>query len=158
MGILSNFSVKQFQSNMFRVGPHLDVLTVFHKPSLPASVRVVNLLKTASANSQETATEDQAADHSAQNNAVAREPFELEVTEADPTPDQVKSILDYLGNGKAATLVKGASSTSDALRKLKESGDAFQRPVVVDWNQGRAVVGDNESEILKLVKELPKKS
>jgi predicted methyltransferase MtxX (methanogen marker protein 4) len=157
MGILSNFSIPQFKSNMFRVGPSLDVLTVFHKPSLAASVRVVNILKTASANAQETATEDQATDHSAQN-AVAREPFELEVTEADPTPDQVKSILEYLGNGKAATLVKGASSTSDALRKLKESSDAFQRPVVVDWNQGRAVVGDNESEILKLVRDLPKQS
>lgn len=128
-------------------------MTVFHKPSIPASTRVVNLLKTASAHSQETATEDQASDHSAQNQAVAREPFELEITEADPTPDQVKSIFDYLGSGKAAQLVKGASTESDALRKLKESGDNFQRPVVVDWSQGKAVVGDNESEILKLVKK-----
>ena len=29
------------------------------------------------------------------------------------------------------------------------------RPVVVDWNQGRAVVGENESEILKLVRDVP---
>jgi arsenate reductase-like glutaredoxin family protein len=133
------------------------VISVFHKQSVPASVRVVNLLKTQSANAQETATEDQASDHTAQNQA-AREPFELEVTEADPTPDQLKNIFEYLGDGKAAQLVKGASTVSDALRKLKESGDNFQRPVVVDWNQGKAVVGDNESEILKLVKELPKSS
>jgi arsenate reductase-like glutaredoxin family protein len=41
------------------------------------------------------------------------------------------------------------------LRKLNENGDNFQRPVIVDWNQGKAVVGDNESEILKMLKEKP---
>lgn len=134
------------------------MISVFHKSSVPASVRVVTLLKTASAHSQETATEDQASDHTPQNKAAPRDPFELDITEADPTPDQLKNILDYLGNGKASQLVKGASNQSDALKKLKESGDNFQRPVVVDWNQGKAVVGDNESEILKLVRELPKQS
>ena len=130
-----------------------DVISVFHKKSIPASVRVVNLLKQASAHSQETATEDQASDHSGQNKFTSRDPFELEVTEADPTPDQLKNIFDYLGNGNASKLVKGTSNYSDALRKLKESGDNFQRPVVVDWNQGKAVAGDNESEILKLLRE-----
>jgi hypothetical protein len=28
--------------------------------------------------------------------------------------------------------------SSDALRKFKESEDLFQRPIVVDWNNGRA--------------------
>lgn len=154
---LSNFSIKPFVSNMFR-SKTLDVITLFHKPSLPASTRVANLLKTASAHASETATEDQASDHSHQNTAVAREPFDLEITESDPTPDQLNSIFEYVGGGKAAQLVKGASTQSDALRKLKESGDNFQRPVIVDWNQGRAVVGENESEILKLLRELPKPS
>ena len=79
----------------------------------------------------------------------------MEITEAAPTPDQLKSIFEYVGAGKAAQLVKGASSQSDALRKLKEDGENFQRPVIVDWNSGKAVVGDNESEILKLLKEKP---
>ena len=48
--------------------------------------------------------------------------------------------------------MKGAASESDALRKVKENGDAFQRPVVVDWGRGKAVVGEKESEILKLLK------
>lgn len=107
----------------------------------------------ASAAAQETATEDQASDHSHQ--ATAREPFETEITEAPPTPDQLKNIFEYLGSGKAAQLVKGASSQSDALRKLQENGDNFQRPVLVDWNHGKAVAGDNESEILKMLKEKP---
>ncbi|ETN40154.1 uncharacterized protein HMPREF1541_04430 [Cyphellophora europaea CBS 101466] len=140
---------------MFR-SKTLDVLTCFHKPSVSASTRVVNLLKQASAQSQAHATEDQASDHTPQNTSVTRDPFELDITEAPPTPDQLKNIFEYLGSGKAAQLVKGAASESDALRKLKEDGDNFQRPVVVDWNQGKAVAGENESEILKLVREQPK--
>ncbi len=60
-----------------------------------------------------------------------------------------------MGSGKAAQLVKGASSQSDALRKLSENGDNFNRPVLVDWNNGKDVVGENKSEILKLLKEKP---
>jgi len=115
----------------------------------------VNLLKQASAHAAETATEDQASNHSHQTQLTNREPFELEITENAPTPDQLSSILEYVGVGKASQLVKGASSQSDALKKLKESPENFLRPVVVDWNQGKAVVGENESEILKLVREVP---
>lgn len=128
------------------------MITLFHKPSVPASVRVSNLLKQASAQASETATEDQASDHTAQNAAVTRDPFELEVTENAPTPDQLKSIFEYLGSGRAGDLVKGAASESDALRKVNQDGALFVRPVVVDWTSGKAVVGDKESEILSLLK------
>ena len=87
---------------------------------------------------------------------MQRGPFELDVTEAEPTPDQLRSILEYIGAGKVGSLVKGASSEGDAMKILKQSADAFQRPVVVDWEQGRAVVGDDESAIQKLLKEGPK--
>ncbi|OAP56743.1 hypothetical protein AYL99_08855 [Fonsecaea erecta] len=130
----------------------LDVITLFHKPSLPASVRVQTLLKQASAQAAETATEDQASDHSHQNATVTRDPFELEITEQPPTPDQLKSIFEYVGSGRAADLVKGAASESDALRKVKQDGSLFTRPVVVDWSAGKAVIGDQDSEILKLLK------
>jgi arsenate reductase-like glutaredoxin family protein len=131
------------------------VITLFHKPSAASSVRIATLLKQASAHAAETATEDQASDHSHQTQVTNREPFELEITENAPTPDQLSSILEYVGVGKASQLVKGASSQSDALKKLKENPENFLRPVVVDWNQGKAVVGENESEILKLVREVP---
>lgn len=117
---------------------------------------MATLLKTASANASETATEDQASDHTAQNKVSAREPFEMQITEDPPTADQLKSIFEYVGTGKAAQLVKGAASQSDALRKLGENGgEGFIRPVLVDWNGGRAVVGDDESEILRMLKEKP---
>lgn len=130
------------------------MITLFHKPSVSSSVRAATILKQASAAASATATEDQASDHSHQNKQAPREPFELEITESPPTADQLKSIFEYIGgNGKPAELVTGAASQSDALRKLAEDGDAFKRPVVVDWINARAVVGDHESEILKLLRQ-----
>ncbi|OJD20740.1 hypothetical protein ACJ73_07921 [Blastomyces percursus] len=150
---------------MFRFHKTLDVITIFHKPSLPASTRVLTLLKQANADAA-AATLDQASDVP----ASRRSEFELNVTEDPPTPDQLKNILDYVGAGvggevakarggaamvRPGDLVQGARDRLDALRRLKEDGARFVRPVVVDWNNGTAVIGDNESEILKLVREIP---
>jgi arsenate reductase-like glutaredoxin family protein len=55
-----------------------------------------------------------------------------------PTPDQLGSILEYLGPSKAGSVVKDATGSTDALRKFNASPNVFQRPVVVDWNNGRA--------------------
>ncbi|KAL6710709.1 hypothetical protein ACN47E_007766 [Coniothyrium glycines] len=129
-----------------------NVVTLFHKPSNQASIRVLTLLKQANAQSAAHATEDQASSHEAQNKAERTE-FELDVTEAPPTTDQLKNILEYLGGPSAASkVISGASDESDAMRRLKADGDAFQRPLVVDWNQGKAIIGENESEILNLLR------
>ncbi|KAH8169899.1 hypothetical protein LIA77_10443 [Sarocladium implicatum] len=135
---------------MFRFRKTLDIITLFHKPSNPASTRVATLLKQASANAQAGATEDQASDHSHQSHP-AREEFELNITEDAPTQDQVQTILDYVGESKVQSIIKGAQDQKDALKRFKENKESFQRPVTVDWNNGKAVVGDSESEILKLV-------
>ncbi|KAF5024943.1 hypothetical protein F66182_2985 [Fusarium sp. NRRL 66182] len=137
---------------MFRFHKTLDIVTVFHKASSPASVRVANLLKQVSANATSGATLDQASDHSAQTSPI-REQFELNVTEDPPTDDQVKTILEYVGTSGISKIIKGANNEKDALRKFKESKENFNRPVVVDWNNGKAISGDNESEILKLLKQ-----
>ncbi|KUL85468.1 hypothetical protein ZTR_06765 [Talaromyces verruculosus] len=148
---------------MFRIHKTLDIITLFHKPSLPSSTRVLNLLRTASANASEAAnaTLDQASDTtptpSGSGSSVAdgplRDDFEIEVTESLPTPDQLSTIIDYLGSKgvKAGAVVQGAASKDDALKKLSESG--FARPIVVDWSNGKAVIGDNESEILRLLRK-----
>ncbi|KAK0387851.1 hypothetical protein NLU13_4096 [Sarocladium strictum] len=136
---------------MFRFRKTLDIITLFHKPNNPASTRVATLLKQASANAQAEATIDQASDHSNQT-SPARDDFELNITEDAPTQDQVQTILEYVGKNKIQSVIKGARDQKDALQKFKENKDSFQRPIVVDWNNGKAVVGDNESEILKLVK------
>ncbi|KAH7398916.1 thioredoxin-like protein [Phaeosphaeria sp. MPI-PUGE-AT-0046c] len=133
-----------------------NVVTLFHKPSNEASTRVLTLLKQSNAQAVAHATEDQASSHQAQNKAERTE-FELEVTEEPPTGDQLKSIMEYLG-GSAGKVIQGASDESDALRRLKADANTFQRPLVVDWNQGKAVIGDNESEIMKLVRAIPKET
>lgn len=107
----------------------LDVITLFHKPALPASLRVQSLLKQASATASGHATEDQASDHSHQTHPHRQE-FELEVTEEPPTPDQLKSILEYVGAQKASTIIKGAKDEADAMKKLKENADNLNRPIV----------------------------
>lgn len=61
-----------------------------------------------------------------------------DVQEGPPTSDQLSSILDYLGPSKAGTVVKDATGSSDAQRKFKADESSFQRPVVIDWNNGRA--------------------
>jgi hypothetical protein len=113
-----------------------NVVTLFHKPGNEASVRVHTLLKQANAQSVAHATEDQAASHQAQDKAERTE-FELDVTEAPPTSDQLKNILEYLG-GSPGKVVQGASDETDAMRRLKADGNTFIRPLVVDWNQGKA--------------------
>ncbi|EFZ03754.1 uncharacterized protein G6M90_00g060460 [Metarhizium brunneum] len=136
---------------MFRFHKSLDIVTVFHKASSPASTRVANLVKQISANAQAGATIDQASDHTAQTQP-SRDPFELNITEEPPTVEQVQTILDYVGKPSISKVIKGAHDEKDALKKFRESRESFLRPVTVDWNNGKAIAGDNESEILKMLK------
>lgn len=92
-------------------------------------MRVHNILKQASATATEHATEDQASDHSHQTKA-SRQSFELNVTEDPPTQDQLKSILEYVGAQQAGKIIRGAKDEADAMRKLRENADNFQRPIV----------------------------
>ncbi|KAI6868607.1 hypothetical protein KC338_g3880 [Hortaea werneckii] len=146
-----------FFKNLFKEAGVKDVITLFHAPSVPASMRAHAILKQAAATAQSSATEDQASDHDNQSR-LQRTEFNLDVQETPPTPDQLTSILDYVGPSKAGTVVEEATGTSDALRKFNAKQQAFQRPVTVDWNNGRAVVGDDESELMRLVRTLPKET
>ena len=96
---------------------------------MPSSVRVNTLLKQLSAHASETATEDQATDHTHQNK-LQRTEFELNVTEDPPTGDQLRTILEYVGAKKAGQVVSGANDETDALKKLKEDPGRFKPPVV----------------------------
>lgn len=90
---------------------------------------MANILKAASANATAGATIDQASDHTAQTKGH-REQFELNITEEPPTPDQVKTILEYVGKGGISTIIKGAQNEKEALKKYQENKDNLLRPVV----------------------------
>ncbi|PNS14064.1 hypothetical protein CAC42_6577 [Sphaceloma murrayae] len=149
-----------------------DVITLFHSSKNPSSIRVYTLLKQTAGTAQTTATEDQASSHD-QQSKLQRTEFDLQVEESAPTPDQLQSILEYVGESQAGSVIEGATSVSDALKRVRQ-GSQITRPLVVDWNKGKVglylnilqwlgpaltvvVTGDSESEILKLVKALPHK-
>jgi hypothetical protein len=104
-----------------------------------------------------------------------------DVQESTPTADQLTSILEYLGPAQAGSVIADATSTTDALKRFKANESLFKAPVTVDWMNARAgmlipfvvcdkggrgyieltlmaVVGDNESEIMKLLRTLPKET
>ncbi|KAH9203146.1 hypothetical protein DL95DRAFT_321982 [Leptodontidium sp. 2 PMI_412] len=95
------------------------------------------------------ATEDRASDRS-QQTLTLREEFELNITEDPPTPEQLKSILEYIGTQRPSAIVTGANNKADAMKILKENAENFQKPVTVDWKNGKAVAGDDTPEILKM--------
>ncbi|KAE8350436.1 thioredoxin-like protein [Aspergillus coremiiformis] len=141
---------------VFRFPKTLDPITLFHNPSSQASKNALATLKRAL-----TAAE------AGEAQTTKRGEFQLEVTTAPPTTDQLRNILDYVtgdpagaGNNRVfyavEQVVKGARDAEDAVKRFKEGGldGGFVRPVTVDWTNGRAVVGDNESEILKMVHQL----
>lgn len=103
---------------------------MFHKANSPASTRVATLLKQISATATETATEDQASDHTAQTKNTRQEEFELNITEDPPTSDQLTTILEYVGKAGIPSVIKGAHTENEAMKKFKENAENFQRPVV----------------------------
>ncbi|KAF9884481.1 hypothetical protein FE257_001742 [Aspergillus nanangensis] len=139
---------------VFRFAKTLDPITLFHAPSLQTSTNALNILKAASA----AATAGTVTSN--------RGEFQLEITTAPPTTDQLRNIIDYVtanpaGAGSNKTdyavgeVIKGAKDAEDAVKRFKEGGEGtFIRPITVDWTNGKAVLGDNESEILKMVHQL----
>ncbi|KAK9383927.1 thioredoxin-like protein [Kockiozyma suomiensis] len=110
------------------------VLTLFHSPTSSASRRVLQFLK-----SQE---------------AAKKRLFELDVTEGVPTKDQLKTILKYAGEHKVSAIVPGAQSYTEASSILEGGSNELLRPMVIDWTNGKAVLGDDEAGVKKLVSSL----
>ncbi|KAL1901234.1 hypothetical protein Cpir12675_000600 [Ceratocystis pirilliformis] len=123
---------------MIRFPRAIDIVTLFSKAGSPASTRIAQSLKNA-------------AIASANADSNMRVPFEVDVTEQAPTEDQVRTILSYVGANGISSIISGATSEAEALKKYKLAPESFRRPVVVDWNNAKVVAGENESEILKMV-------
>jgi hypothetical protein len=143
---------------MFRFPKTVDVITLFHAPHLPASIRVHNLLKRISAKASdfETPTEYAPSTISASASEIPRprEPFELNVSVDDPTPSQVETMLDYAAAAGPRSapyhIIQGAKTREEALKLFKQDPGKFVRPTVVDWNNGWIVSGDKQEALMKM--------
>ena len=106
-----------------------NVITIFHKPSYAPSTRVLNLLKQSRANVAASSTIDQASS-TTPSPPTEQKDFELDVQEAPPTEDQLKSILEYVGSQNIGDVVKGAMTEGEALRVFERDNGSFARPLV----------------------------
>jgi hypothetical protein len=59
-----------------------------------------------------------------------RDPFDLNVVEDVPTPDQVQTMLEYVKEDEVGQIVDGAGTVTEALRRFKMDKESFKRPVV----------------------------
>ncbi|KAL0573324.1 hypothetical protein V5O48_008622 [Marasmius crinis-equi] len=121
-------------------------ISIFHNPSSPPSSKALSLLR--------AATSGPYPPTNAKNPPLD---FKLEVVEAPPTTDQLRTILSFSSQDSTATSLflsahpssPFASSTgTPSLNKVTEVGaknpNALKWPIVVDWTAGRACVGDVE--------------
>ena len=107
-----------------------NVITIFHKPSSPSSKRVLDLLKQHQTTPAATQNDNKASNHTSQNQAGRNANFELDVSEANPTSDQLRSILDFVGDQNIGELIPGEEDSRRAIEKMAQDAESFQRPVV----------------------------
>ncbi|KAI1790831.1 thioredoxin-like protein [Ganoderma leucocontextum] len=140
-------------------------ISIFHNPSSPASTNALNLLRSA-VSSPYPPTKPSASPLN----------FNLEVIENQPpTGDQLRTILSYLPSkspiGPAGitdpptaeavlsshpTVDSRPQDPDDVVALASKNPNALKWPIVVDWHNGRAAVGDIGG-VKQLLEELRKK-
>ncbi|KAF9541348.1 hypothetical protein EC957_003126 [Mortierella hygrophila] len=123
--------------------PKFPLLTLFHNPSSKVSTQALSLLRQASVTHK----------------------FDIDLidsTTAAPTHQQVSSIVEYLGGGATGCgqildTAQGApkASTVGEVQKILDANPGYlRRPLVVDWNKGKAVIADPASRVNEMVKNV----
>ncbi|KAG6830932.1 hypothetical protein H0H92_013860 [Tricholoma furcatifolium] len=124
----------------------LPEISIFHRPASPPSTNALNLLR-ASLSSPYPANhlEKKSLD------------FNLDVVEGPPTSDQMKTIMSYLPSKATSpshvflsahyAVPTGADrpeGVSAIAQLAQDNPNALKWPIVVDWNDGQAAIGDIE--------------
>ncbi|KAG9310897.1 hypothetical protein JVU11DRAFT_8755 [Chiua virens] len=127
----------------------LPQISIFHHPSSPPSVKALAMLRASLA-----------APYPPTNPDAPPLEFNLEVIESKPpTQDQLRTILSYVApkDAKAPTpsyttflsshpSAAGSEGQPQSAATIAELGvqnpSALKWPLVVDWNGGRAIIGD----------------
>ncbi|KAJ7222594.1 hypothetical protein GGX14DRAFT_429178 [Mycena pura] len=135
----------------------LHEISIFHHPTSPPSVKALGLLRSALSAPYPPGK------------GSAPLQFNLEVVESPPNADQLSTILSFLPSRDSAQSLTSAflsahpsaagssdgASAATVSRLGMDRPSAFKWPVVVDWNAGRASVGDVEGVkgILELLRQ-----
>ncbi|KAF9898856.1 hypothetical protein BX616_003541 [Lobosporangium transversale] len=123
--------------------PRFAMLTLFHNPASDVSVQALKLLRQASVNND----------------------FTIDVVDSKATPpthQQVTNIVEYLGNGSIPKGCKDiltpeapkASTVAEVQQILDANPGYMMRPLVVDWNKGKAIVAVPPSRVKEMVKDV----
>ncbi|KAI1313060.1 hypothetical protein EDD11_002733 [Mortierella claussenii] len=123
--------------------PRFPMLTLFHNPASDVSAKALTLLRQASVKYQ----------------------FDVDVVDtktSPPTHQQVSNIVEYLGQGSSSkgcqeilTPDAPKASTVTEVQKILDSNPGYMRkPLVVDWNKGKAIVADPPSRVKEMVKDV----
>ncbi|GBE86229.1 hypothetical protein SCP_0901080 [Sparassis crispa] len=135
-------------------------ISIFHNPSSPPSTAALNLLRAAVSGPYPPS-------------APSARPltFNLEVVENAPTADQLRTILSYVhstATGSAEgispanllsahpTVQTQPTSAEGVALLAAQNVNALKWPIVVDWDAGRAAVGDVDG-VKSILEELRKK-
>ncbi|KAJ3893478.1 thioredoxin-like protein [Lentinula edodes] len=117
-------------------------VTIFHHPSSPSSQKALNMLRSAvSGPYPPTKSTSPPLD------------FKLEVVEAPPTPDQLKTIMSYVSPNSTLSVFLSAHPSTPSGSEAPQSASAIHNiaandpnvmkwPIVVDWTKGRVSIGD----------------
>ncbi|KAI0338642.1 hypothetical protein BDW22DRAFT_1432436 [Trametopsis cervina] len=127
-------------------------VSIFHSPSSPPSVAALKLLQSALSGP-----------YPADKPSAQPLKFNLEVIEEQPpTPDQFRTISEYLPSASPETFVSShptadsRPTSADAVNKLAAKNPrALKWPIVVDWTAGKAAVGNVEG-VKSILEEIRK--
>ncbi|KAJ6569461.1 thioredoxin-like protein [Mycena capillaripes] len=136
----------------------LHEISIFHHPTSPPSVKALGLLRSALSAPYPPGK------------GSAPLQFNLEVVEGTPTADQLSIIMSYLPSKNSSSSQSAASvflsahpssASSEganvaAIASLgRDKPNTFKWPVVVDWNAGKASIGDVDGVkgILELLRQ-----
>ncbi|KAI8097459.1 uncharacterized protein BX664DRAFT_312302 [Halteromyces radiatus] len=119
----------------FRPPKTLPILSIFHNAQLPLSRQALSLLQ------------------SRQQRPSGEDVYRVDIIGTDtlPTKDQLHQMASYL-HGWQPLLAKTATSPSniqDAQDLLLNEPTALNRPIVVDWSNGKAAVGDSSLDTIE---------
>ncbi|KAF8472627.1 hypothetical protein BDZ91DRAFT_846141 [Kalaharituber pfeilii] len=129
-----------------------DVLTLFHSPNSESSTRILSLLKS---------SQPLTGTHTTTTSTPIRYELDIITAPALPTPSQYKSIVEFLGgDAQAKKVLREVSQSEEGAGELaaKEGnrleGVDIVRPLLVDWNNGRVVVGDDDAAVKKIIESI----